>query len=146
MLLFDIDIIYLSPPESLASGVPGIFWRQVLLSQQLRNFTNLNASFCSILKTTSYYLECSCILFRYFRSIEEHLKYSQSTSDAHRFAFSLFGSVWELLEGSVLPFGIAESLSYDFRTISHCADANMLSRTIPIALDGTLAACLTICS
>jgi hypothetical protein len=30
------------------------------------------------------------------------------------FEFSLFGSVWELLEGSVWLFRIAESLSYDF--------------------------------
>ena len=72
---------------------------------------------------TSYSLEYSCILFRYFRSVEEHLKYSQSPSEAHRYAFSLFGSVWELLEGSVWLFGIAESLSYDIRTILHFADA-----------------------
>jgi hypothetical protein len=71
---------------------------------------------------TSYSLEYSCILFRYFRSLEEHLKYSQSTSEAHCFAFSLFGSIWEHLEGLVWLFGIAELLSYDFRTILHFAD------------------------
>jgi len=75
---------------------------------------------------TSYSLEYSWILFRYFRSVEEHLKYSQSISAAHRFAFSLFGSVWELLERSVWLFGIAESLSYDFRTILHFADVHQV--------------------
>jgi hypothetical protein len=71
---------------------------------------------------TSYSLDYSCILLRYFSSVEKHLKYSQSTSEARRFAFSLFGSVWELLERSVWLFRTAESLSYDFRTILHFAD------------------------
>jgi len=35
---------------------------------------------------------------------------------------SLFGSVWEHLKGSVWLFRIAESLSYDIRTILHFAD------------------------
>jgi len=127
ILLFDIDIIHLSLPESLAPGAPESSWRRVSQSQQLQNFINLKAWFYSILKMTSYSLEYSCILFRYFRSLEEHLKYSQSTSGAHRFAFSLFGSVWELLEGSVWLFGIAESLSYDIQTILHFADAGISS-------------------
>jgi hypothetical protein len=46
----------------------------------------------------------------------------QSTCEEHRFAFSLFGSFWELLEGLVWLFRIAESLSYDFQTILHFAD------------------------
>jgi len=47
---------------------------------------------------------------------------SQSTREAHRFAFSLFGSFWDLLEGMVWLVRIAESLSYDFQTTLHSAD------------------------
>jgi len=47
--------------------------------------------------------------------VSEHLR-------AHRFPFSLSGSIWEHLEGSVWPFRVAESFSYDFETILHFAD------------------------
>jgi hypothetical protein len=47
---------------------------------------------------------------------------SQSSWEAHFFAFSLFGSLWDLLEGSVWLFRIAVLLSYDFQIILHFAD------------------------
>jgi len=50
-------------------------------------------------------------------------KYSESTWEAHRFAFSLFGSFWKLLEGSVWLFRLAELSSYDFQNILPFADA-----------------------
>ena len=42
---------------------------------------------------------------------------------AHRFAFSLSGSIWEHLQGSVWLFSVAELFSYDCQPILHHADA-----------------------
>jgi hypothetical protein len=68
-----------------------------------------------------------CRLFLYsVPQLQEHWGTPESTAQsawkAHRFAFSLFGSFSELLEGLVWLFRIAESLSYDFQTILHFAD------------------------
>jgi len=40
---------------------------------------------------------------------------------AHRFVFSLSGSIWEHLEGSVWLFRVTELFGYDFQTILHFA-------------------------
>ena len=45
----------------------------------------------------------------------EHLR-------AHRFAFSLSGSIWDHLEGSVRLFRVAELFGDDFQTILHFAE------------------------
>jgi hypothetical protein len=50
------------------------------------------------------------------------VKLSQCTFRAHRFPFSLSGSIWEHLEGSVWLFRVAELCGYDFQTILHFAD------------------------
>jgi len=78
-------------------GAPESRWRRVSLSQQLRNFTNLNASFSSILKTSSYTLEYSCILFGYFGCVEEQLnilwEYLRSTSFCIQLVQELLGAI-----------------------------------------------------
>jgi len=61
------------------------------------------------------------------------MKYSQRTSEAHRFAFSLFRSIWEVLEGSGWLFRIDELLSYDFGTILHFADGVTNTITAPFS-------------
>ena len=101
ILLFDIDYIFIIPRES-GSRCTGIVLETSVIVPAAPKFYQLKGRFYSILKMTSHSLDYSCILFRYFRSVEKQLTFSQSTSGAHRFAFSLFGSVWELLEGSVL--------------------------------------------
>jgi len=52
----------------------------------------------------------------------------------HRFAFSLFRSVWEHLEGSVWLFRVAELLSYDFQTIVHFADVAAANKHVAQSL------------
>jgi len=47
--------------------------------------------------------------------VPEHLR-------AHRCAFSLSGSIWAHLEGSVWLFRVTELFGYDFQTIIHFAD------------------------
>ena len=69
------------------------------LSQQLRKSTNLQARFYSILKTTSYSLEYSCILFYYFRTVEKHLKVLLRAPEKHIILHSACsgdsGSFWK---------------------------------------------------
>jgi len=73
----------LSLPESQAPGAPEWSWRGVLYSQHLRNFTDFKAWFYSILKMTSYSVEYSCILFRNFSTIEEHLSVRLRAPEKH---------------------------------------------------------------
>jgi len=87
-------------------------------------FAHSNSLFCSILKTTGYTVQDSLVFWSTtsgaLRStqevVSEHL-------GAHHFAFSLSGSIWKDLEGSVWLFTVAELFWYNFQTILHCADA-----------------------
>jgi len=97
--LCDIEYYILSLPDTLAAGAAEWSWRWVSSSQQLRNFTNLQARFCSILKMTSYSVEYSCILFRNFRIVEEDLKVRLRAPEKHTVLHSACsgasGSFWK---------------------------------------------------
>jgi hypothetical protein len=52
----------------------GILLETSVIFPAAPKFTSVEARVYSILKTTSFGLEYSCMLFRYLKSVEEHLK------------------------------------------------------------------------
>jgi len=79
------------------------FWRQLYTLKNVYRFCSTTSG---VFRSTS-------------EVVPEHLS-------AHRFAFSLSGSIWEHLEASVLLFRVAELFGYDFETILHFGDGSRL--------------------